>query len=172
MIHYFSNPFTISFLVHPFQVQQYKSKIHKLWKHRFMGIQVLIHISFDSQIQFRLGTAICQFSVRWIHYCGSNKSNGLKNDISHVCPIACPWLNSTAQLSSVVNKQGQRSLKMTIKSSRPLVHFSNKGQILDLILENKGFQNLQLRKNVPNNKCASRLIFLSENFFLKDSDNF
>ena len=56
-------------------------------------------------------------------------------------------------------------MKMAIKSSRPLVHFSNKGQILGLILENKGFQNLKLRKNVQNIKCAPKLIFLSEFFF-------
>ena len=68
--------------------------------------------------------------------------------------------------------QGQRSMKMVKKSSRPLVHFSNKGQILGLILENKGFQNLKLRKNVQNKKCAPKLIFLNENLFLKDSDNF
>ena len=56
-------------------------------------------------------------------------------------------------------------MKMAIKSSWPLVHFSNKGQILGLILENKGFQNLKLRKSVQNKKCAPELIFLNEMFF-------
>ena len=85
--------------------------------------------------------------------------------------LACPHLNSIAQLSSVVNNQGKRSMKMAITSSRPLVHFNNKGQILGLILENKAFQNLKLPKNVQNKKCAPKLIFLNE-FFLKDSGNF
>ena len=62
-------------------------------------------------------------------------------------------------------------MKMAIKSSRPLVHLSNKGQILGLILENKVFQSLKLRKKVRNKKCAPKLITLND-FFLKDSDNF
>ena len=52
-------------------------------------------------------------------------------------------------------------MKMAIKSFRPLVYFSNKGQMLGLILEIKGFQNLKLRKNV-----------LNKNVFLKNLDNF
>ena len=65
-----------------------------------------------------------------------------------------------------MKKQGQRSMKTAIKSSRPLVHFSNKDQILGGILENKGFQNLKLqRKNVRNKKYAPKLIFLKKCFF-------
>jgi hypothetical protein len=51
-------------------------------------------------------------------------------------------------------------MKMAIKSFRPLV------QILDLIRENKGFQNLKLQKKVQNKKCAPKLIYLNF-FFLK-----
>ena len=76
--------------------------------------------------------------------------------------VACPHLNTIAQLSSVVNKQGQRSMKTAIKNFRPIVHFSNKGQKLGIILENKGFQNLKLQKNAQNKKCAPKLIFLNE----------
>ena len=54
---------------------------------------------------------------------------------------------------------------MAIKSSWPLVYFSNKGQILGLILENKGFQSLKLRKKVRNKKCAPKLKILNVFFF-------
>ena len=57
-------------------------------------------------------------------------------------------------------------MKMAIKSFSPLVHFSKEGQILGLILENKGFQSLKLRKKVQNKKMFSKLKFLNEiNFF-------
>ena len=63
------------------------------------------------------------------------------------------------EFSAVVNKQGQRTMKTAIKSFMPLVHFSNKAQKLGIILENKGFQNLKLLKNVRNKKCPPKLIF-------------
>ena len=59
-------------------------------------------------------------------------------------------------------EQGQRSMEMTIKSFRPLVHFSKKRQKLGIILENKGFQNFKLRKNFQKKKWAPKLIFLNE----------
>ena len=58
-------------------------------------------------------------------------------------------------------------MKTAIKSSRPIVHFCKKDQILGGILENKGFQNLNLRKDVRNKKYAPTLVFLKKIFFLK-----
>ena len=32
--------------------------------------------------------AFCQFSFRWIHYYGSNKSTGLETGKSHICAVS------------------------------------------------------------------------------------
>ena len=61
-----------------------------------------------------------------------------------------------------MNKKDQRSMKTAIKSYRPLVHFSNKGQKLGTILENKVPQTLNLPKNDGNKKCSPKLIFFNE----------
>ena len=75
------------------------------------------------------------------------------------------WLyisvTSVEQLN-LAESSGQRSMKTAIKSSRPLVHFSNKGQKLGIILENKLIQNSKLWKTFSNKKCSPKFIFLDK----------
>ena len=37
---------------------------------------------------------ICQFSFRWIHYCGSNNSTGQKSVKSQLCAMVCKQLGT------------------------------------------------------------------------------
>ena len=48
-----------------------------------------------------------------------------------------------------------------IKISRPLIHFSNEGQKLAIILENEVFQNLTSLKSVDK-KCSHVFIYFNE----------
>ena len=62
----------------------------------------------------------------------------------------------------MVKKQGQSSMKTAQKGSRPLVHFSNEGQKLGMLLENKALQKMKLSKNNFNKKFSPKVSFLTE----------
>ena len=53
-------------------------------------------------------------------------------------------------------------MKTAIKSFWPLVHFSNKGQKLGMILENKVLQKNMWSKNNFNKKFSPKVSFLTE----------
>ena len=46
-----------------------------------------------------------------------------------------------------MNKQGKRSMKMVLKSSRPS-HYNHEDKKLGIILENKTIEKLELQKDV------------------------